>query len=173
MLDISAPIVSPPARRPFLVLRVRSPTSGQIAALGEVLGAPWPDRPNTSAVGAGVSVLWLAPGEWGLVGDGASDTARRAAGALAGATHHLSDLTEGRVVFAIAGASARNLLARGCSLDLHPRAFAEGDCAQTRFAHLPVLIHRPSDDDLFELWVEAPCAAWLTAWFEAAAARVA
>ena len=57
----------------------------------------------------------------------------------------ITDVTDGRVAFRLAGPSAREVLAKGCPLDLHPRAFAPGRCAQSLLAKASVLIHLVDD----------------------------
>ena len=84
---------------------------------------------------------------------------------LAGATRHVADVSHGRTVFAIAGPGAIGLLAHGCSLDLHPRVFAPGRCAQTLFAQVPALLHLRSAEPRFDLHVDASHEAHLRHWF--------
>jgi sarcosine oxidase subunit gamma len=62
------------------------------------------------------------------------------------------------------------VLAKGCPLDLHPRAFATGNCAQSLLAKASVLIHLPNDDaqrgPTFDLYVARSFAHYLFAWLE-------
>ena len=41
----------------------------------------------------------------------------------------------------LGGPDRLELLASGCSLDLHPRAWRSGMCAQTLFARAQVILH--------------------------------
>ena len=50
----------------------------------------------------------------------------------------------------------------GCSIDLHPRVFGVGDCAQTVLAHAPVVVWRRESD--FWILVRASFAGHLAAW---------
>ena len=49
-----------------------------------------------------------------------------------------SDQSHGRIVITIAGPKARNVLAKGTPVDLHPSAFGSGQCAVTQMAHVGV-----------------------------------
>ena len=68
---------------------------------------------------------------------GRAGAGRRAACApvlgLAGADAAAVDVGSGYTVLEISGAQAREALARGCPLDLHPRVFKTGQCAQSHF----------------------------------------
>ncbi len=50
----------------------------------------------------------------------------------------ISDQSHGRVVFSLSGPMARHVLTKGTPVDLHPRAFAPGQCAVTQMAHVGV-----------------------------------
>ncbi|MGE5268895.1 MAG: sarcosine oxidase subunit gamma, partial [Thiohalocapsa sp.] len=76
----------------------------------------------------------------------------------------VTDLSACRVVIEIAGPQARRLLAKGCGLDLHPRAFAPGHCAQTLFAQLPVILDQLTVLPLYRLFVRRSAARWLALW---------
>ena len=49
-------------------------------------------------------------------------------------------------VVRLSGPNARDVLAKGCQLDLHPVAFTTGGCAQTTLFHSMALIHAVADD---------------------------
>ncbi len=156
-------------RLSLLTLRLHRATPDVTGALGQALGLAWPVAPNTAA-GDNPCVLWLGPAEWLVAGgEGRED---RIASACAEALHHIGDDTDSRVRFAIDGAASRDFLAGGCSLDLHPRAFADGRCAQSLLADMPVLLHRVGGDG-FHLYIEAGLAAHLRAWLDDAARQAA
>jgi methylglutamate dehydrogenase subunit D len=52
----------------------------------------------------------------------------------------VSDQSHGRVILHLEGPRARDLLAKGTGLDLHPRAFGPGRSAVTQMAHVGVHI---------------------------------
>src|SRR5947208_4425012 len=117
-------------------LRLRPPMPAYIG------GVPLPLQPNRVAVMRAVRTLWLGPDEWlitapdGAVPELLSWITHAAADRRAQGT----DSAARRLIIEIAGPCARALLEKGCGLDLHPRAFTPGCCAQTLFAKLPVIL---------------------------------
>jgi sarcosine oxidase, subunit gamma len=146
-----------------------------MAAVGRALGMVLPTDPNTAIAAGGVAALWLGPDEWLLTCQPGSER-NLAAGlrdALAGVHAAVTDVTDARTVIRIEGPAARDALAKGCPLDLHPRAFPAGAVAQTRLAKADVLLHRVDDggDDAvpgFDLCVARSFAGYLWAWLEEA-----
>jgi sarcosine oxidase, subunit gamma len=132
-------------------------------------GLPLPLEPNRVAAMGAVRVLWLGPDEW-LV------TATE--GGEAGLAERLTrieevlvtDLSSSRAVIAVSGPAARRLLEAGCGLDLHPRAFAPGDCAQTLLARVPVIIDQVAPAPAYRVFVRRSMARWVAAWMIDAAA---
>ena len=71
------------------------------------------------------------------------------------------------------------LKAHGCALDLHPSAFAEGHCAQTRVALASVVLVAPDGespdhvhDPVFWILVRASFARYFATWLLDAAAEM-
>jgi sarcosine oxidase subunit gamma len=90
--------------------------------------------------------------------------------ALADAHAAIMDVSDGRVAFRLAGPSARDVLAKGCPLDLHPRAFPPGSCAQSLLAKAAVLIHllddAPERGPNFDVYVARSFAHYSWTWLE-------
>ena len=63
------------------------------------------------------------------------------------------DVSSGLVALRIGGRDARRTLAKGCRLDLHPRAFAPGNAARTIIAQIPTLLIQVDDEPHFDLFV--------------------
>jgi len=112
-----------------------------------------PVVPNTIAKTDALTALWLGPTSWLLVAGGASPLDDFAAkrDALNGAGGTLFDVGASRIAWTISGAHAATVLARGCPLDFHPRAFAPGTCAQSLLSHVDALF--VNDGDSFTLFV--------------------
>jgi len=125
------------------------------AAVRRALGAEPPRTPGTAASVGDVAILALGPTEWLVVDPGRDGWAfeRELAAAVAAAGGSAVDVSHGRGVLRLSGPSVRAVLARGCSIDLHPRAFAAGSCAQTLFGKINVLLHARVDRDAIELYV--------------------
>jgi len=62
------------------------------------------------------------------------------------------------------------VLAKGCTLDLHPRSFATGRCAQTGLAKASILISKFDDVPTFEVFVRRSFAEYLALWLQHAGA---
>ncbi len=113
----------------------------------ELLGARLPTTPNTwVSTGAG-RAIWLAPDEWLLTStahdpDELEDRARETVQPLGGA---VVDVCAQRVGIRLTGPRARNVLAKGCSIDLHPRVFDCGSVAQTTVGLAGVTLLAQSD----------------------------
>lgn len=146
---------------------------GAVAArVGHALGVPLPLEPNTVSTIGERSVLWLGPDEW-LVVDRvipASDIETAVRDAFAPDWGSVVDVSANRVVLEVAGPAARDLLARGCSLDLHPRSFGPARCAQTLLAKTAVILWQTDATPTFNVFVRASFAAHLTRWLADAAA---
>lgn len=129
-------------------------------------GLPLPLEPNRTASMRTVRVSWLGPDEWLITGpEGAvPELPTRIARALTDRRAAVTDLSASRAIIEIAGSRARDLLQKGCGLDLRPRAFAPGQCAQTLFARLPVIIDQLSADPVYRLYVRRSSAQWLCEW---------
>ena len=123
-----------------------------LGRLGAALGVDLPMRPNTvgSAPGGVRRALWLGPDEWLIVdADGTAEAILATLlGAFEGAPGAVVDVSANRTMLRLAGPSAREILETGCSIDLHPRAFAPGRCAQTTIARTSAILVEvePSDD---------------------------
>jgi sarcosine oxidase subunit gamma len=143
-----------------------------MAAVGRSLDMLLPTEACSSATQGPVTALWLGPDQW-LVTCPASDvvffisTLREALGDVHCA---LTDVTDGRVALRLAGPNARDVLEKGCPLDLHPRGFPAGRCAQSLLAKVSVLIHLAEDDPRagpsFDLHVARSFSHYVFSWLE-------
>jgi len=141
-------------------LRARPPVAAYLA------GVPLPLEPNRVASMRELRTLWLGPDEWLVTAPQgvAPELLARITRALAGRQATVSDLSASRAAIEIAGRRARSLLEKGCGLDLHPRAFGPGQCAQTLFARLPVILDQVSAAPAYRLFVRRSAARWLCEW---------
>lgn len=119
----------------------------------EIGGRMLPGTVGTTANGE-PRLLCLGPGDWlavsGVVSGGTltkhlNQDRQRQDIAVVDVSHGLTNLK-------VAGPGWRDLLSRGCGLDLHPRALPMNHCAQTRLAMLAVILdHR--QEDAIEVYV--------------------
>jgi sarcosine oxidase subunit gamma len=143
-----------------------------MTGVGRVLDLLLPTEPNTTASKGSVTALWLGPDQWLLTCPAADvalfmNTLRQA---LADSHTALTEVSDGRVALTLAGPSARDVLAKGCPLDLHPRVFKAGQCAQSLLAKADVLMHLrddgPEAGPTFDLYVARSFAPYLWGWLE-------
>jgi sarcosine oxidase subunit gamma len=135
----------------FQQLNLRlDPVDGPIDAVELDLGMSLPLVPGSTAAADDRRVLWLGPDEWLIVSPPRADpdleTSLRAATAGGPGFASVVDISSLRTIVEVAGSGARGLLAHGCALDLHPRVFQVGQCAQTKFAQANVVIYEVDRD---------------------------
>lgn len=139
------------------------------------LGISLPLVPNTASGDPdGLHALWLGPDEWLVLGPAGDAPAiesdiRSAAGDAFVVT---VDVSANRIAFELSGPTAREVLESGCPVDLHPRAFRAGSCAQTLLARANVLLHQTGDAPRYRIWVRPSFAPYLAAWLTDAEAGV-
>jgi sarcosine oxidase, subunit gamma len=117
-------------------------------------------------------VLWLGPDEWlvTVAADGdavARDLERR----LAPVVHSVVDVSAGRAVVELGGTRRLDVLAMGCPLDLHPRAWRHSRCAQTLLGRAQVVLEER--DDSTRVFVRPSFADYLVDWLADAARGLA
>jgi sarcosine oxidase subunit gamma len=142
-------------------------------AVKDVLGVALPTEPNTVVENGETTVFWLAPTEWFVrtAADGQLDLIARLEEALAGQHIATNDVTGNFTTVELSGPRARDVLEKGCTLDLHPRAFAAGQCAQTLLSHAGILIRPTADGQAFEIVVRRSFADYTFLWLDDAAAE--
>ena len=162
------------SERPFramINLRGDPADAGFLSAVRTAAGVELPVQPNTTRRAGSLTALWLGPDEWLLTAPAGEERVlvpaiRAALGDRHGA---VIDLTESRTVIAASGAHVRDLLAKGCTLDLHPRAFKVGACAQSGLARAGALLHLVDETPTFEITILRSFADYMWVWLADAA----
>ena len=162
------------SERPFLGhvnLRGSAGNDAFLKAVEGPLGFSLPLISNTVSHGAGLAALWLGPDEWLIITPSVGESAIGASmdGALGDMHSSSTDQTGGQTIIRISGPSARDLLAKGCTLDLHPTVFGPGRCAQTLVAKAMATIVYVDDAPTFDLVVRRSFADYLRSWIQDAA----
>jgi sarcosine oxidase subunit gamma len=158
-----------------VALRGNAGDPGFAEAVRGALGVTPPTAPNTVAAGDGLALLWLGPDEWLAVQHGAAPgveaaLAERLRGALGDTRAAVTEVGESLCCIAVAGPRARDLIAKGCPLDLHPRVFGGvGHCAQSHLAKAGITLHQVDDTPAFDLYTRRSFADYLWRWLEDAA----
>jgi sarcosine oxidase subunit gamma len=148
-----------------LTLRV-APGTAAARAAGCVLGAPLPTAPNTTRAAGAVQILWMGPDEWLVIAptEARTHVRDRLEAALAGEHATVVDVSAHRTVIEVAGSDARELLMKGSAVDLHPRAFGPGQCAQMTLARADVVLLARTREPAYWVFVRASFAEYLAEW---------
>ena len=142
-------------------------------AVGTVLGCVLPLNANTVQSASDVTVLWLGPDEWLVITPPGTETdlIARLRETLGDIHAAVTDVTGNRAQFRLSGPGAREVLMKGCSLDLHPRSFRAGRCAQTLMARAGVILHQRDDAPTYDLYPRRSFGEYLWLWLKDAMAE--
>ena len=134
-------------------------------ALERALGLRLPTDPGTASAADDLQALWLGPDEWLLAAplDRMERIATAIRDALGGQHIAFTEVSDQTVVLSLTGPKAREVLARGCPLDLHERAFGPGRCAQSHYVKAGILLHQSDNRPTFEVRVRRSLARYLWA----------
>ena len=132
-------------------IAARKGQSGALATrVNKLYGVTLTSSPRLVTSQGGVSFLSAGPDQWLAVATMATglDLATILADQLQGLAS-VADQTDARTLVCVSGDKARDTLAKGLPIDLHPRAFLEGAVATTHAAHIGVILWRPIGSDSF------------------------
>jgi sarcosine oxidase subunit gamma len=154
------------AHRAIVNFRGNADDPAFTAAVRAATGVDLPVKANTVNTSGENRILWLGPDEWWLVAPGENRAAliEQLRNAFSGQHTAVIDVSESRTVIGLSGPAARDLLARGISLDLHPRVFGPGQCAQTGMSKANVLLHQTGAEPTYEIYVLKSFADYLWRW---------
>ena len=152
---------------PCSIIRVQTWDSEAIppSAVEEVLGVAWPKQNGAVARGR-VDVIWVGPTDWLVVADDPEATVwqQRLDTTFQGSNFRTTNVSQAFVRVSINGLSeVRDLLAKGCALDLYPALFPPDRAARTRFAGMPVILNC-TGASTFQCIVQLSYADFLLAW---------
>jgi sarcosine oxidase subunit gamma len=160
--------------RSQLTVRVSDPDA--IAVMGSTLGVVFPSAACTFTSGTGrfgdVEVLWLGPDEFLVTGppDQQVTIEEVLRGALGTARGSVVDTSAQRTTMVLQGPLVREVLAHGCSVDLHPASAPVGTCVQTLLARTGVVL-QVTGDDAYAVLVRSSFAEYFAAWLSDACAE--
>ncbi|NLU68383.1 sarcosine oxidase subunit gamma family protein [Streptomyces sp. HNM0574] len=155
------------AEWPYITMvDVRADPGAEVARrLERVLGTALPRRCGETTGRGPHTVTWLGPDEWLVLSQ--ADGPGLAAGlraALDGGPGSVVDVSANRTTLELRGARAREVLEKGCPLDLHPRAFGPGRAVSTTVGPVPVLLWQTEDTPSYRLLPRASFADYLARW---------
>lgn len=132
--------------------------------LSQHTGCGLPMQAMDSARRGALSALWLGPDEWLLVGGG-DDLGTRLEAAFRGHFVTLTDVSDAYAIVRLAGPAARDVLAKGCGLDIHDSVFPPGKVARSLLAQAEAILHRTATET-FDIYVARSYADYLWRWLE-------
>ena len=117
-------------------------------AIKAATGCNFPPLANHFETAGERRVIWLGPDEYLLLCESGKEKALHDTLMSTIKTTHFSitDVSDSLCTLSLSGASVRDVLAKGCSLDLLPTKFGAGKCAQTLLAHARITLLALSDD---------------------------
>ena len=145
------------------------------AAILKAYGVELPSSPERIQ-GRDIAFVWYGPDQWLAV-------AERGAGSHTGRDIELElkpllaglasvvDQSDGRAVVRISGSRARDVLAKGLPVDLHPRAFKANGVAITHASHIGVILWQTDAAPTYEIAMFRSFADSFTHWLLEAAAE--
>ena len=140
------------------------PAASQASA---ILGFDLPTTPSRYVSNDTLTVIWMGPQEW-LITAGARSAAALEAALRAAVGEHggaAIDVSAQRTTLRLSGPDAREVLAKGCSLDLHPKVFTKGTAAQTMLGLAGVVLIALDDAGTdYRILVRASFARYLADW---------
>lgn len=120
--------------------------------------------------GKGLSLAWSGPECWLAIATEQPDFETTLKTTLGNAAS-VVDLSDARVTLRIEGPKTRALLAKGLSIDLHPRVFTPDDTAITVLAHIAVQLWQVDEKPTFDLVTPRATARDLFHWLTISAAE--
>ena len=139
----------------------------RLAAPSERLGIDLPTVPNTWGPTPDGRVVWLGPDEWLLTSERErpEDLEARIRDAVVPLGGAAVDVSAQRIAIRLTGSRMRDLLAKGCAIDLHPRVFGRGRSAQSTLGLAAVVLLALGDGgDDFLVLVRSSFAGYLAEW---------
>ena len=111
-------------------------------AAAELLGVELPTTASTYAKNVDTTVIWQGPDEWLVTGTALAGLELEARLREAVAPHGGAavDVSGQRTTLRLSGSHSRDVLSKGCALDLHPQAFGEDTAAETRLGQTGVIL---------------------------------
>lgn len=156
------------------------PASDPGEAISTGLGVQLPSSAGTFTQGdtqfGAVQVLWMGPDEFLIVSPEGTDIDVQVAidSWLSGRWVAVVDVSAQRTIVTLSGSHARDVLALGCSTDLHPRVAPTGTCITTLLVQTGIILQvLDAEAGEFQLLIRSSFAGYFAAWFADAAAEFA
>lgn len=152
----------------------RGQSEALAARVQELYGVSLPTSPRIVS-GPDIAFVWAGPDQWLAVSQSSEkltsqNLEKELADKLAGLAS-VADQSDARALATIRGPKARQVLAKGVPIDLHPKAFPAGSAAITHASHIGVLLWLSEQGDTFTLACPRSYATSFWGWLTEAAAE--
>jgi sarcosine oxidase subunit gamma len=166
------------AHRTMVTLRGDGDDEGFGSAVSETIGIAPPTEALTAATNGARSILWMGPDEWLVVAppDERETLPSRLATALDGQHAAVVEVGESMTVIELSGPRASDVIAKGCTIDLHPSVFRPGRVVRTLLAKTGIILHQTSPTSpgttptyeipVYEIYVHRSFADYAWRWLE-------
>jgi sarcosine oxidase subunit gamma len=167
----SAVVMREHPHRTMVTLRGDGDDEAFRAAVTDTVGIEPPRTPMTSAASGTRSILWMGPNEWLVVAppEARESLPGRLASALAGQHAAAVEGGESMTVIELSGPGAPDVIAKGCTIDLHPNVFGPGRVVRTLLAKTGIILHQIDETPSYEITVHRSFADYAWRWLEDAA----
>ena len=130
-----------------LNLRANKSASTQVKS---IIGCAFPTAANRFSSAGERHVVWLGPDEFLIICEAGKDAELASTLESALKTQHyaVTNITDALAAFYLKGTAVRQVLAKGCAIDLHPGSFTSGDAAQTLLSHAAVTMLAVAENEL-------------------------
>ena len=111
-------------------------------SIKSITGCAFPPAANKFSTAGERHVVWLGPDEFLVICEAGKDgeLASTLDSALNNRHFAVTNITDALAAFNLQGAAVRQVLKKGCAIDLHPNSFKPGDTAQTLLSHASVTL---------------------------------
>jgi methylglutamate dehydrogenase subunit D len=149
----------------------RNQTDALAGRVREVFGLRLVHVPRCVIAGP-IAFVWAGPGQWLAMGDGEDGPKfeQRLRATLTNLAS-VNDQSDCRTIFRVGGRRARDALAKGVAIDLHPSVFGAGDAAVTTVAHIGAHFWQVDETPIYEFIISRSFAAAFCDWLLASAAE--
>ena len=115
-----------------------------------ITGCMFPPAANKFTTAGERHAAWLGPDEFMIICEAGKDEELASAihASFDGRHATVTNVTDALTAFHLKGAAVRQVLAKGCALDLHHDSFTSGDVAQTLLSHAAIIIMALADHEL-------------------------
>ena len=147
-------------------LRV-DPSGPGAAAAADILGVELPTAPSSYAKIADTTVIWLGPDEWLVTGTALTgvELETRLRDTLAPLGGTAVDVSGQRTALRLRGSHSRDVLGKGCAIDVHPAVFGGGAAVQTTLGRTGVILSAVDDSGTdYRIQVRSSFARYLADW---------